>query len=457
MAHREWVPESGRGSGGRRRRVGRALECRAVAARARRSRPSTATYIAASFGRTDILEWLRKHGCPLTEGKPIKVEQLLHSAIEFGVLSTVQWLVAHLPTWDPLACLSLALQHDHDEIVEWILSKHLLPTLRGANRYFRFLRLGQSIKAICESEKPLHDPVANLSVRLAAASRRQIGERAGGDCEWFRLHGAVRSVVGGFSFFSCFSLQKLVSRRIEHLCARRWRATKSTPSMSDVVTRYVRGTRCAAGSNIVAGCSSIGVLCREQVQGRTDSASVTCSNWRSRMHRVCIELDRYCYVRIYDAEFDQYFGYADGQHWATQHWAPQPEELAKYPIDRREKLSLITDGHEHADLVSRNLSSILRAPTLRGRQPHFSQYTRPPPTYKSESTAAMKRLSISGVGLARADECDAPSPRRPRSVPLPLRDAAAATRSASAHTLPAHCNPLSNEHGRPAIQVAATA
>ena len=116
-----------------------------------------------------------------------------------------------------------------------------------------------------------------------------------------------------------------------------------------------------------------------------------------RMHRVCIELDRYCYVRIYDAEFDQYFGYADGHHWATQHWAPQPEELAKYPIDRREKLSLVTDGHEHADLVSRNLSSILRAPTYEAASLISLSIRGLPPTYKSESTAAMKRLSISGA------------------------------------------------------------
>ena len=151
----------------------------------------------------------------------------------------------------------------------------------------------------------------------------------------------------------------------------------------------------AAGSNIVAVCSFIGDLCRgfSSSHGLT---SVTCSNWRSA-HRVCIELDRYCYVRIYDAEFDQYFGYADGQHWATQHWAPQPEELAKYPIDRREKLSLITDGHEHADLVSRNLSSILRAPTFAAASLISLSIRGLPPTYKSESTAAMKRLSISGA------------------------------------------------------------
>ena len=153
---------------------------------------STAVFYAASFGRTDILEWLHKNGCPLTEGRPIKLEQLLHSAIEWGVLSTVQWLVAHLPTWDPLACLSLALQHEHDEIVEWILSKHLLPTLRGANQYFRFLRLGQSIKAICESEKPLHDPVANLSVRLAAA-------RAGG-----KSVSELAEIANGFDFMEQF-------------------------------------------------------------------------------------------------------------------------------------------------------------------------------------------------------------------------------------------------------------
>ena len=52
-----------------------------------------------------------------------------------------------------------------------------------------------------------------------------------------------------------------------------------------------------------------------------------------RLHTLCIHLQRYCYVSIFDQELESYFGYADGLSWA-----PDEDELSKY--GQRHQLSM---------------------------------------------------------------------------------------------------------------------
>ena len=44
-----------------------------------------------------------------------------------------------------------------------------------------------------------------------------------------------------------------------------------------------------------------------------------------RIHALCLRLHRYCYVKLFDTEFDKYFGYADGKPWGVNE-----VELASY-------------------------------------------------------------------------------------------------------------------------------
>ena len=80
----------------------------------------------------------------------------------------------------------MALKSNYDHIVEWLLSEHLLPTLRNTDPIFHHLAMGQSLKAVCEhrsqhrsqtSNEPSWEPVARLSAVLKSA-RRQGGSAA---------------------------------------------------------------------------------------------------------------------------------------------------------------------------------------------------------------------------------------------------------------------------------------
>ena len=98
---------------------------------------------AASFGRPAILEWLHAHHCPWDDPDDVRYgntsSQAALAAVESGSLRTVQFVAAHAPDWDLLACLSMALKSNYDHIVEWLLSEHLLPTLRNTDPIFHCL------------------------------------------------------------------------------------------------------------------------------------------------------------------------------------------------------------------------------------------------------------------------------------------------------------------------------
>ena len=39
-----------------------------------------------------------------------------------------------------------------------------------------------------------------------------------------------------------------------------------------------------------------------------------------QLHRLCMQLERYCYVKLYDTDFERYFTYEGGLSWDRHHW-----------------------------------------------------------------------------------------------------------------------------------------
>lgn len=117
-----------------------------------------------------------------------------------------------------------------------------------------------------------------------------------------------------------------------------------------------------------------------------------------RAHDVCARLERYCYMSIFDADFDHYFGYADGQSWGAR-----AKELRQYAAERQVRVDLEAPSFELADQVLANVTRLARAHataslidvSVRGLPPLFSDH-------------AHARLQALSVSLAMAS--DAPTP-----------------------------------------------
>lgn len=109
-----------------------------------------------------------------------------------------------------------------------------------------------------------------------------------------------------------------------------------------------------------------------------------------RMHALCLMLRRYCYVELYDTEYQVYFGYADGQSWA-----PEPQELLLYRTHHH--IQFNTSDHA-TELLRNHLYEALAAPAYNQHDGLLDVSIRGAvPLFREENTATMDTLSMSGA------------------------------------------------------------
>lgn len=69
---------------------------------------------AIALGRLDVVDWAVAHGAPL-------IGRLCRLAARYGHLPILQWLRGRACAWDRSECMEAAIEHDHADIVEWML------------------------------------------------------------------------------------------------------------------------------------------------------------------------------------------------------------------------------------------------------------------------------------------------------------------------------------------------
>lgn len=85
-----------------------------------------------------------------------------------------------------------------------------------------------------------------------------------------------------------------------------------------------------------------------------------------RLHALCMRVRRYCYISLYDTNFERYFGYADNGTSSEQlhmSWAPRADELAKYASVARVTLPC-TRRCKKGAFIEENLTSIVQSASL---------------------------------------------------------------------------------------------
>ena len=108
------------------------------------------------------------------------------------------------------------------------------------------------------------------------------------------------------------------------------------------------------------------------------------------IHTLCASVERYCYVTLFDTDYEEYFGYANGLSWS-----PRPRELLQY--SDRASVEFAARSHDDAYRILYNLSTVVNLPSLAAASLIEVSIDGLAPLFHRERTKVQNTLSAAGA------------------------------------------------------------